>query len=86
MKTIAEQIQKYKDKIKRAGDKITDLQNSCTHIGVRYKFRGDAGNYDPSDDFYWIEWTCPTCNKYWTSPQDHASYNKIQELDGVRVQ
>lgn len=86
MKSITEQVLKQRTKIDKANMKIGELQTSCTHTGVLYKFRGNTGNYDPSDNSYWIEWDCPICTRRWTTPQDNAALNKIQELDGVRVQ
>lgn len=47
----------------------TNLQNLCPHPDVSKTYRGDSGNWDRSDDCYWIEFNCPDCNKYWVEDQ-----------------
>lgn len=48
---------------------LEGLQKLCTHPCVTKKYRSNTGNYDPSADCYWIEWSCPDCGKYWTTEQ-----------------
>lgn len=48
---------------------IKHIQNNCEHKNVDKKYRGDIGNWCPSDDRYWIEYTCRDCNKFWTEDQ-----------------
>lgn len=59
-------IQKNQDKWKLAEK---DLQDSCPHVNVDKKYKGNSGNYDPSADSYWIEYRCPDCGKFWTEDQ-----------------
>lgn len=45
---------------------LKTLRETCDHSGtVTYKYRGDSGNYDTSQDSYWIEWNCHDCDKRW---------------------
>ena len=53
-------------RIKTASQTIARVQSKCSHKKVEKKHRGDTGNYDPSNDRYWTEMYCPTCDKRWT--------------------
>ena len=46
-----------------------NLQNLCRHPDVSKKYKGDTGNWDRSDDCYWIEFKCPDCKKFWMEDQ-----------------
>ncbi len=48
------------------------LQAACPHAAPTYKYRGDTGNWDKSDDKYWIDWACTDCGKQWQTPQDQG--------------
>ena len=45
------------------------LQNLCPHPNASKKHCGDTGNWDRSEDSYWIEYKCPDCKKFWTVDQ-----------------
>lgn len=45
------------------------LQNLCPHPSASKKYCGDSGNWDRSEDSYWIEYRCPDCGKFWTTDQ-----------------
>lgn len=45
---------------------LTALQESCAHPRVTKEHKGNTGNYDPSADCYWTEFSCPDCGKWWT--------------------
>lgn len=47
-------------------DKITALQQSCSHEDCDITYGGNTGNYDPSADCYWKTYTCNICSKKWT--------------------
>jgi hypothetical protein len=57
------QIQKNILKWKNA---LKTLQDNCSHPNATKVYNSNTGNYDPSCDSYWEEYTCPDCNKYWT--------------------
>jgi hypothetical protein len=46
-----------------------DLQNLCAHPNASKKYRGDTGNWDRTQDSYWIEHRCPDCGKFWSVEQ-----------------
>lgn len=54
------------DRKTRLISELKELQNFCTHPDVEKKYASNTGNYDPSADFYWIEFRCPDCGKFWS--------------------
>jgi hypothetical protein len=46
-----------------------DLRDICPHPDASKKYCGSTGNWDRSDDCYWIEWKCPDCGKKWMTDQ-----------------
>lgn len=48
----------------------------CEHPTLRYKNRGNTGNYDPSADSHWTEWSCKTCGLRWDTEQDYNAVLK----------
>lgn len=48
---------------------LEQLQTVCKHPNADKKYCADTGNYDMSQDSYWIEWSCPDCGKKWDTPQ-----------------
>jgi hypothetical protein len=48
---------------------IKSLQDKCKHPNVSKTYKSDTGNYDKSQDSYWIEFKCPDCEKYWCQDQ-----------------
>jgi hypothetical protein len=53
-------------KFKSVQSELNWLQETCKHPNVDTKHTSDRGNYDPSMDQYWIEYSCPDCGKFWT--------------------
>ena len=53
----------------RLAQELAALQAACTHPSVNKKYCGNTGNYDPSADSYWIEFSCPDCRKKWITDQ-----------------
>ena len=65
----ARKVAVYKEQI--------DLQEECQHRGeLTYKYQGSSGNYDPSNDCYWIDWECHDCGKRWTTDQNYDEVRK----------
>ena len=56
---LAEIVREMRDK----------MQGNCLHPDVDKKYCGSTGNYDPSADGYWIDWSCPDCGKFWRTDQ-----------------
>jgi hypothetical protein len=55
--------------IKKWNDALRMLQVTCTHPTATKKYGANTGNYDPSADSYWIDYTCPDCGKRWMTEQ-----------------
>ncbi len=45
------------------------LHDVCPHLDASKKHCGSTGNWDRSDDCYWIEYKCPDCGKFWSVDQ-----------------
>lgn len=60
----------------RLSEELYELQSICTHPTVTKQYRGSSGNYDPSNDGYWINWHCPDCDKRWTTDQSRENILK----------
>jgi hypothetical protein len=62
-------IQETRDDLISARKKLEyrelNLQNECQHIAVVKTHKANTGNYSPSDDCYWTEFSCPDCGKRW---------------------
>lgn len=59
-------IQKLIDKIEKAEEDLEKARNECPHVNTVEKCCGDRGNFDPSNDSYWTEYTCKDCGKFWS--------------------
>jgi hypothetical protein len=64
------------NKINLLREQLGELQNLCKHPNVEKKYGGDSGNYDPSQDCYWIDWNCPDCGSRWTTDQSRENVLK----------
>ena len=56
-------------KILELNQKIILIQSSCQHTSSVVVFKSDTGNYDPSEDSYWKEFTFSSCQKKWSEKQ-----------------
>lgn len=78
-KQIANEVRIIKDKIETLQDELKAVQDKCDHKGnLTYKLWGSSGNYDPSADYYGMDWRCEDCGKTW-----HTSQDNIWELTKV---
>lgn len=66
---IKRKVDKLKEKIDNAYKEIKEVQATCQHPNADKKYCGSTGNYDPSNDSYWIDFHCQDCNKRWSTPQ-----------------
>jgi len=63
---------RYRRLVKKAEvirQQINDLQVECAHTGVKKEYKGNTGNWDPNDNCYWINFSCPDCGKFWREDQ-----------------
>lgn len=63
------ELDKIKKQQARLNKRLKTLQESCSHSNTTKEYKGSSGNYDPTNDRYWINWHCLDCDKYWTTPQ-----------------
>ena len=68
MKTVRQRVDAIKLKLTNLYDELIDLQTICPHPtdAVFKRPESDTGNYDPSQDRYWTDFTCSHCDKRWT--------------------
>jgi pantothenate kinase len=45
---------------------MQNIRKVCTHRVFITKAGGNTGNYDPSTDIYWTNFTCCICKHQWT--------------------
>lgn len=65
-------LQRIQGKMQKLHDELKSLREECPHQNLTYKYGGDSGNYDRSQDCYWIDWGCSDCDKRWTTSQDNS--------------
>ena len=72
----SEQVKQKRDIIEslqtELSQQITDLRKKCSHQNLTYKYGGSSGNWDKSDDCYWIDWNCEDCGHSWNTSQENA--------------
>lgn len=69
MQSIAARARRIKKQLDKYHQQYVALQEECTHPNVTEKYGSSTGNYDPSNDGYWIDYYCPDCDKKWTEFQ-----------------
>lgn len=72
-KQIQRKRQTILNKQVKLSEELYELQMLCTHPDLTKKYGGNTGNYDPSQDSYWIDWHCPDCGKRWTTDQSREN-------------
>lgn len=75
-KQVIKRVDKIKNKIKSAQAELDDLQEICPHHHLTYEPRGDSGNWDGRET-YWYDWRCYDCGKRWQSDQTIDETNKF---------
>lgn len=70
-----EQMQKKVAKadavIKKAYQKLYDLQETCPHYDSEYRNRGNS-----ESEVYWRNYECHDCGKRWETDQSYGNYAK----------
>ena len=51
--------------ISKMNSKLNSIREVCKHSNKVGVDGGDSGNWCPSDDCYWTDYTCPDCLKQW---------------------
>ena len=68
---IATKRKRIEKKLTALHQELKQLQEECTHDNSTYKAGGNTGNWSASDDWYWYDWDCPDCGKWWTTEQSY---------------
>lgn len=68
MKTLTK-VQRRVAKIETLYKEIAEIQAGCKHEAATKKAGANTGNYDPSCNSYWYDYTCPECQKRWREDQ-----------------
>lgn len=75
-----QKVDAFKEQIRHAQECIKRIQDTeCKHAGLTGKYRANTGNYCPEDDSYWVEFSCPTCDKHWTEEQSECRFGKSKD-------
>jgi transposase-like protein len=72
---MQKKVAKAKDGIKKAYQKLEDIQKTCPHYDSEYRNHGSTGNWD-RDDSYWRNYECHDCGKKWQTDQSYEQYEK----------
>lgn len=64
-KRLKKQLESKRKKLRELEEEIEVLQSNCPHPGLNEKHDSNTGNWDPSDDSYWIDYHCKICEKQW---------------------
>ena len=59
------EIEEINRKIKKWKKRLEEAQNNCPHTNKTKEHWADTGNWCPSDDRYWTDFTCHDCGKRW---------------------
>lgn len=72
MTFIIGSVERLEKEMQVLADQIALIQSKCSHPkeAVEKKHGSNAGNYDPSADCYWIDYSCHLCKKKWTEMTD----------------
>lgn len=70
---------KIKRQIYELNVQLRAHQDKCKHLRATYVNRANTGNYDPSADSYWTDWSCPTCLKKWNTAQNEDRYGNARK-------
>lgn len=64
-------VRDLQEEIEKLRAQIKEIQDQCSHpeAALTKTYGSNTGNYDPSADGYWIDYTCGLCGKKWTGDQ-----------------
>lgn len=59
------EFERLTDIINSAASDIEKLRAQCKHIRTEKKYGSNTGNYNPTENCYWTDFTCCACGKWW---------------------
>ncbi len=72
-------VKNIEQKITKLYNDIKDLQEVCPHDNLQGKFGANTGNYDRSNDSYWVDFVCQDCKKRWSEDQMEIGYGVTKD-------
>jgi hypothetical protein len=51
--------------MKRLELRLDKIRERCSHKTTTKEYGANTGNYDPSADVYWTDFTCSDCGYWW---------------------
>ena len=72
-------ILKYQEKIAKLQKQIEEEQQKCKHDNITGKYGSDIGNWDRSEDSYWLDVKCLECGLRWHYTSDEIEYNSLSK-------
>ena len=72
--TIKERVARIVRMRSRLSQELAELQADCPHTDKTGRYGANSGNYDPSDDCYWINVSCEDCGRTWSIYDDEDGY------------
>lgn len=75
---MKKRVSEILEDIKKLYKELEQIQNSCTHENCKVTPRSNTDNYDPSDNYYWVEVNCLDCRwiKSFDSVKEKEYYYK----------
>ena len=69
-------------KIKKYNEQLRMLQSTCPHENVKACYDASTGNFDPSDDNYWLIVSCKDCEHQMCFDyiKDSENYQKFSKF------
>ncbi len=74
-KSIKRRLAAYDKKVQDLEIVLKQIHLDCPHVSLTRKSSGSSGNWDRTE-FYWYEWKCPDCRKFWTTAQTYEEREK----------
>jgi transposase-like protein len=65
---IRRQVTSINEQIVALHEELQELRQKCPHPNLVVEHKGNTGNWDPNDNRYWTENSCPDCGKQWNQP------------------
>ena len=72
---IRDKIKELRSQISVLNNELSTVQGSCTHGVAYYEYGANTGNYDPSEDCYWVDCYCVSCGKKQTFYDNSEEYS-----------
>jgi hypothetical protein len=72
--TTKQKVERIVDMRKALLAELAAIQKTCPHDNKTGRYGSDTGNYDSSNDYYWINAHCEDCDRTWSIYNDEDGY------------